>query len=48
MRPVLKGMCKYVELKDGSLNLYDIMLMNHAIDIEIHYQNIMLKDQYSG
>ena len=48
MRPVLKGMCKYIELKDGSLSLHDVMLMNHAIDIELHYLNIQIKDQYSA
>jgi len=34
MRPVLRGMCRYGELRDGSLDLSDIALMNEAIDVE--------------
>ncbi|WP_196250173.1 DUF6889 family protein [Chromobacterium violaceum] len=33
MRPVLNGMCKYESLKDGSLDLADIALMNDALDV---------------
>lgn len=34
MRPVLRGLCKYESLKDGSLDLSDIALMNDALDVE--------------
>lgn len=34
MRPVLRGMCDYSELKNGSLDLSDIAVMNEAIDVE--------------
>lgn len=34
LRPVLRGLCRYESLKDGSLGLYDIMLLNEAIDVE--------------
>lgn len=34
LRPVLRGMCKYESLKDGSLTLLDIVKMNEAIDVE--------------
>lgn len=34
LRPVMRGMCKYESLKDGTLNLSDIANMNEAIDVE--------------
>ena len=34
MRPVLNGMCKYESLKDGSLELADILWMNTAIRVD--------------
>lgn len=34
MRPVLLGMCKYESLKDGTIDLEDIMVMNDAIDVK--------------
>lgn len=34
MRPVIKGMCRYAELKDGSLDLNDVATMNEAIDVD--------------
>lgn len=34
MRPVLNGMCKYESLKDGTLSLADIALMNDALDVK--------------
>ena len=33
MRPVIKGMCKFESLKDGTLDLADIALMNDALDV---------------
>ncbi|WP_298032523.1 hypothetical protein [uncultured Desulfovibrio sp.] len=33
MRPVLRGCCKYESLKDGTLGLHDIALMNDALDV---------------
>lgn len=38
MRPVLRGMCRYGELKDGSLGLFDVALMNEALDVEAENQ----------
>lgn len=32
-RPVDRGYCKYESLIDGTLDLYDIALMNDAIDV---------------
>lgn len=32
MRPVLRGLCRYESLKDGTLDLCDIADMNDAID----------------
>lgn len=34
MRPVLAKMCSYESLKDGSLDLEDIALMNEALDVQ--------------
>lgn len=34
MRPCRAGMCTYVQLKDGSLDLADLALMNEYLDIE--------------
>ncbi|HRG54415.1 MAG TPA: hypothetical protein PLG56_00105 [Lacunisphaera sp.] len=33
MRPVLERMCQFEGLKDGSLDLCDIALMNEALDV---------------
>ncbi len=32
MRPVIRGMCRFESLKDGSIDLCDIALMNEALD----------------
>ena len=37
LRPVLEGMCKYESLHDGTLSLYDVALMNDALDVK--YEN---------
>ncbi len=34
LRPALRGLCTYIELKDGTLDLFDVALMNDAIDVE--------------
>lgn len=34
MRPVMRGMCTYESLKNGSVDLRDIDRMNEAIDID--------------
>lgn len=34
MRPVMKSLCKYESLIDGTLSLFDIARMNEAIDVE--------------
>lgn len=33
MRPVLEGVCKYESLKDCTLDLFDIAIMNEALDV---------------
>lgn len=33
MRPVMRGLCKYGELVDGSLGLMDVGRMNDAIAV---------------
>lgn len=34
MAPILAGMCKYESLKDGSIDLADIALMNDALAVK--------------
>ena len=34
MRPVLQEMCRYESLKDGTLDLCDLALMNEALDVK--------------
>lgn len=33
MRPVLRGICRYESLVDGTLDLADFALMNHALEV---------------
>jgi len=46
MRPVLKGMCKFESLKDGTLDLADIALMNDALDVQADNQDLV--DQHNS
>ncbi len=39
MRPVLSGLCKYESLKDGTLDLEDVALMNEALDVHTENQD---------
>jgi hypothetical protein len=34
MRPVIRGMCRFESLKDGSLTIGDIATMNDALDVQ--------------
>jgi hypothetical protein len=45
MRPVVQGMCKYESLKDGTLRLYDISIMNEALDVEFKNKSLILNEQ---
>jgi Family of unknown function (DUF6889) len=38
MRPVLRGMCRYESLKDGTIDLVDLGTMNDAISVELENQ----------
>lgn len=33
MRPVLRGLCRYESILDGTLSLMDIMDLNEALDV---------------
>lgn len=33
LRPVVRGMCRFESLKDGTLDLTDIALMNDSLDV---------------
>ncbi len=39
MRPVVKGMCRFESLKDGSVNLADIAFMNDVLDVIAENEN---------
>lgn len=34
MKPVLAGLCRYESLKDGTLDLVDISIMNEALEVK--------------
>jgi len=34
MRPVLRGLCKFESLKDGTIDLADLAMMNDALDVQ--------------
>ncbi len=34
MKPILRGMCKYESLMDGTLDLVDFARMNQALDVQ--------------
>lgn len=34
MRPVVRGMCKYESLIDGTLRLFDVALLNDALTVQ--------------
>ena len=34
VRPVLRGLCNYESLKDCSLDLEDLAILNEALDVE--------------
>lgn len=34
LRPVIRGMCKFESLRDGSVDLADIALMNDALAVD--------------
>lgn len=38
MRPVLRGMCRYESIKDGTIDLLDVVKMNEALDVEAENQ----------
>lgn len=40
LRPVLRGLCRYESLRDGSLNLLDVAKMNEALDVEAENRRI--------
>lgn len=38
--PVLAGLCKYESLKDGTLDLADIALMNDALAVKLDNESL--------
>lgn len=34
MQPVLRGLCKFESLRDGTLDLEDVALMNDALAVQ--------------
>lgn len=48
LRPVLRGMCKFESLKDCTLTLADVAIMNDAIDCEEENRTRISKAVNSG
>ncbi|RCU39130.1 hypothetical protein DVA76_15320 [Acinetobacter baumannii] len=44
LRPVIRGLCRFESLKDGTLDLADIALMNDALDVQA--DNQLLLERY--
>lgn len=44
-RPILEGLCKYESLKDGSIDLEDIAIMNDALDCKLDNDHIFAEWQ---
>ncbi|MBI6182678.1 MULTISPECIES: DUF6889 family protein [Serratia] len=45
LRPVHARMCSYESLKDGTLTLADIALMNESLDVEAENRYLLKKWQ---
>lgn len=48
LRPVHAQMCKYESLLDGTLGLYDIMLMNEFLDVQYENQQRVERARPNG
>lgn len=52
LRPAICGMCRYESLKDGTLDIADVALMNDALDVksenEWRYLNAQKNKPESG
>lgn len=48
LRPVLKGLCKYESLRDGTLSLLDVSIMNEALDVEAENQDKLRRSLERG
>ncbi len=42
---MIRGLCRYESLKDGTVDLADIALMNDALDVQA--DNQLLLEQYN-
>jgi hypothetical protein len=40
LNPVVSGYCTYSQLKDGSMNLYDIFVLNELISYKKDYESL--------
>ena len=45
LRPVVNGMCRYESLKDGTLSLADIALMNDVLDVRDENERRYLEER---
>lgn len=44
LAPVLAGMCKFESLKDGTLDICDVALMNDALHVRADNERIAYKE----
>jgi len=45
LRPVMRGMCKYESLIDGTLSMFDLALMHEAMEVESENQQRSRSDK---
>lgn len=48
LRPVHAGMCRYESLKDGTLTLEDILIMNVSLDNLAYNRGLIEKERYGN
>ena len=44
MIPVMEGMCRFESLKDGTLDLADVALMNDALSVRADNREFLLRE----
>nr|DAE18786.1 MAG TPA: hypothetical protein [Myoviridae sp. ctK7P4] len=48
LRPVHAGMCRYESLKDGSLTLEDVLIMNVSLDNLAYNRGLLERERYGN
>lgn len=48
MKPVLRGLCRYESLTDGSLTLLDLGRLNDALEVQDENERRLLEARQNG